>query len=112
MLTPPAPTVPRRQGVARLLLKRCEECAAWWGQDSVWLQTDPWNEAALGLYASAGYTVVEDVPWHRLFRVVMRKDLAQRRLAVPGEHDPPAADNAGVYIWKVGVGDSPSNYLV
>ena len=51
----------RRQGLARMLLNRCESIAREeWGQSQLYLRTEEENNAATGMYESCGYALESD----------------------------------------------------
>lgn len=52
----------RRRGVARALLRECEEATAAWGDTSLFLKVRSDNEAASALYASQGWDHVATRP--------------------------------------------------
>jgi ribosomal protein S18 acetylase RimI-like enzyme len=51
----------RRRGIGRELLRAARECAARRGEDCLYLHVEPANDAAIGLYESAGYVKLADV---------------------------------------------------
>ena len=62
-------------------LTLCPHAAALWGQDSLWLHVDADNDAALRLYAAAGFSLhMEDGGWFGLpHRRLLRRPLRPRR---------------------------------
>ena len=100
----------RRRGLAAALLQECERAARRWGEDSIWLHVDVGNDAAMALYAAAGYEEVRDGAfWGATRRRLMRKALPRRNSAEDTAYTAvTAAGGVGrVFRWRVTGGDPP-----
>lgn len=75
----------RRQGVGRSLLMACEPIVQRWQQDVLYLHVKGENQAARGLYFSAGYRQQQDeIPiWARLFAQPPQQLLLRKSVRVP-----------------------------
>ncbi len=74
----------RRQGIAKQLLRQCEEIAPKWGYDTLNLHVLDHNDAAKQLYLSNGYQISETEPvWPRLFWVYSQKLFLKKKIQKP-----------------------------
>lgn len=93
----------RREGLASLLVNRCELLARAWGESSLWLHVEMDNEAAVSLYDKLSYVPMEYFALYGNGKTELRSKKLPKW--PQSDRPPPQASLGGVnddkvFIWK------------
>ena len=91
----------RREGLASLMVDRCELLARIWGEPSLWLHVETDNQAAVSLYDKLDYAPVAYVALYGNGKTQLRS----KALATWSGRPPPQQPSLGrvkdnVFVWK------------